>query len=273
MPFEVGEFSLPASPDVPHPAVVHPYNALALVVEGEAQFWIGAQYGIRAGDVVLVPEGMPHYLVAARDYRLVGLRFCLGCLDPDVSNVLGNALDQVRRGRPAVRSLGSVAAAQLEQWLRRLWAEGRTSGVARRLAERGLLALVAAEVARASVARPEPHAETVPPIVADALAFITDHAGAPISLQDVARAVGRAPGHVAAVVREHTGRPVGAWIVESRMAIARQLLLQTDVGVSEVADRVGYASLSHFHRAFKRAHGTSPGVWRRSHRSQAPLEG
>jgi AraC-like DNA-binding protein len=47
-----------------------------------------------------------------------------------------------------------------------------------------------------------------------------------------------------------------------RMHVAEDLLRATDLGVAVVARRVGYDSEEAFSRAFKRAHGEAPSVWR-----------
>ena len=81
---------------------------------------------------------------------------------------------------------------------------------------------------------------------------------------DVARAVGRSGAHVASVVRQETGRTVGEWIREVRMAEARRRLRGTDEQVEVLAQRVGYADVTHFIRVFRRVHGVTPAAWRKS---------
>jgi AraC-like DNA-binding protein len=49
------------------------------------------------------------------------------------------------------------------------------------------------------------------------------------------------------------------------MHIAEDLLATTDLSVGVVARRVGYDAEEAFSRAFKRAHGESPSVWRAPH--------
>jgi AraC-like DNA-binding protein len=96
-----------------------------------------------------------------------------------------------------------------------------------------------------------------------ALTHIEAHALEPLSLAEVARAVGRSATHVAGVVRKETGRTVGQWILEYRMAEARRRLRGTDERVDIIAERVGYADATHFIRLFRRAHGLTPAAWRR----------
>jgi len=75
--------------------------------------------------------------------------------------------------------------------------------------------------------------------------------------------VGRSATHLATVMRKETGRTVGQWILEHRMAEARRRLRGTDEQVEVIAERVGYADVTHFIRLFRRTHGVTPAAWRR----------
>jgi AraC-like DNA-binding protein len=122
-----------------------------------------------------------------------------------------------------------------------------------------------AEVVRASGsarAAPQPR----PSIVAEAMAVIEARCLGPLSLQEVAAAVRRTPAYVTTAVKQATGRTVGAWIAEGRLAEARRRLLATDEYVEVIAERVGYADPSHFMRLFRRHHGVTPAAYRAQHR-------
>lgn len=84
----------------------------------------------------------------------------------------------------------------------------------------------------------------------------------PLSLRDVADAVGLTPGHVTTVVRRRTGRTVQQWITERRLREARRLLAGTDLTVTAVAARVGFRDAGYFVRRFRAEHGVPPGRWR-----------
>jgi AraC-like DNA-binding protein len=104
------------------------------------------------------------------------------------------------------------------------------------------------------------------PLLAEVFGFIEERYREPISLKNVARAVSLSPGHLTTVVGRKTGRTVGEWIAERRMAEARRLLVETDLAVEEVGRRVGYGDPGYFVRTFRRAHGTTPLGWRRAGR-------
>jgi AraC-like DNA-binding protein len=59
---------------------------------------------------------------------------------------------------------------------------------------------------------------------------------------------------------------VQEWIAERRMTEARRLLVESDLSVAEVGQRVGYTDPGYFVRSFRRAHATTPLAWRRAGR-------
>lgn len=58
------------------------------------------------------------------------------------------------------------------------------------------------------------------------------------------------------------------YVNEWRMRVAQDLLATTEVPVGAIARRVGYDSEEAFSRAFKRAHGRSPSLWRAGRSAQ-----
>ncbi|OBH38220.1 AraC family transcriptional regulator [Mycobacterium sp. E342] len=100
------------------------------------------------------------------------------------------------------------------------------------------------------------------PLLAEVFDSIDRRHTEPLSLRDVAGELGVTPGHLTTVVRRRTGRTVGEWITDRRMAAARGLLAETDLPIREVAWRVGMSDPGYFSRLFSRAHGVSPRRWR-----------
>ncbi|PWN01884.1 AraC family transcriptional regulator [Nocardioides silvaticus] len=65
--------------------------------------------------------------------------------------------------------------------------------------------------------------------------------------------------HFVAVLGETPMAYVASW----RMDLAAQLVEAGGLSLAAVAERVGYRSEAAFNRAFRRAHGCTPGAWRR----------
>jgi AraC family transcriptional regulator, transcriptional activator of pobA len=104
----------------------------------------------------------------------------------------------------------------------------------------------------------------IEPLLAAVFDVIETRSHEPISLRDVAAAVGLTTGHLTTVVGRRTGRTVQQWITERRMREARRLLADTDLAVGEIARRVGYREAGYFVRRFRAEHGVPPAAWRRA---------
>jgi YesN/AraC family two-component response regulator len=105
------------------------------------------------------------------------------------------------------------------------------------------------------------------PQLSEVFRFIEDNYHRPITLSDVAVAVGYSSAYLTNLVRRQTGQTVQNWIIERRMSAARSLLLETDRKVEEIATKVGYHCAVHFFRQFRQHHGTTPQAWRNKGRS------
>ncbi|MEZ5071010.1 MAG: helix-turn-helix transcriptional regulator [Bacteroidales bacterium] len=64
-------------------------------------------------------------------------------------------------------------------------------------------------------------------------------------------------------LKQTTGKSAGAWIQETLLLESKVLLVQSDLTVSEIADRLGQKQPSNFVRFFKSRTGFTPGEYRR----------
>jgi AraC family transcriptional regulator len=83
------------------------------------------------------------------------------------------------------------------------------------------------------------------------------------SLGDLAARVERHPIYVARAFRARFGCSVGEYARTLRVERARRLLHHTNLGLCEVAARVGYSDQSHLNRDFRRTFKRSPGNYRK----------
>lgn len=97
-----------------------------------------------------------------------------------------------------------------------------------------------------------------------ALRHIHQNASADVDLATLARIAGMSRTSFAVQFHNVMGKPPASYLTEWRMLQARQLLLQTNIGMSEIIERVGYGSDAAFVRAFKRKFGETPARFRRN---------
>jgi LacI family transcriptional regulator len=101
------------------------------------------------------------------------------------------------------------------------------------------------------------------PDVAAAVRYIRDHAAGPMTVADVAEHVMVADRKLERAFRKRMGLTMHAELTRQRMAIAKDLLSQTDLNLDEVARRCGYANGPHLSKTFKQHEGLTPGAYRR----------
>ena len=101
-----------------------------------------------------------------------------------------------------------------------------------------------------------------PPKITKAREFIAAHQGDDLSLGDVARAVNTSSFYFCKMFKKATGLNFTDYLSRVRIEKAKNLLLNPNRRVSEVAYEVGFQSLTHFNRVFRKLCGTSPTTYR-----------
>ncbi|QDU89580.1 Arabinose operon regulatory protein [Pirellulimonas nuda] len=235
-----------------------------------------------------------------------GVRFCgdhIGAVDPPELVLIGGDLPHYWSGLDA--SSGSsvqfeagprstLAAFPEQSALRPLW-EGARHGllfskqdsavIGQRLARMpalsplGRLAELMGVLEQLRVARPRAHSLSSKPFtlglhaphsdtISRAIALLVDHFEEPLSVDDVAEAVGLSRTTLCRYFRRYTGRSMVAFLNEVRIDQAQRMLVQTDLSIAQVAIQAGFTNLSHFNRRFRRALGATPREHRRSRGSR-----
>jgi AraC-like DNA-binding protein len=84
-----------------------------------------------------------------------------------------------------------------------------------------------------------------------------------VSLAELARECGLSVGHFSRAFRQSMGVAPHRWLLSQRVELAKALLRDPGVPLSEIALTCGFAHQSHFTRVFARRTGMTPGKWRR----------
>jgi len=102
------------------------------------------------------------------------------------------------------------------------------------------------------------------------LAFIRRHLDQELSLERLSKEFGRSPSTLLREFRTATGTTPVQYILEARLRKAASLLRQTDLGIAEIADRIGFDDPNYFSRRFKQFFGVSAREWRNEARLTRP---
>jgi AraC-like DNA-binding protein/ligand-binding sensor protein len=101
-----------------------------------------------------------------------------------------------------------------------------------------------------------------PPMITRAKDFIGKNQGEALSLGQVARAVNTSTFYFCKMFKKATGLNFTDYVSRTRIEKAKNLLLNPNLRVSEIAFEVGFQSLTHFNRVFKKIVGESPTEYR-----------
>lgn len=246
---------------------------------------------VRAGEVVVCPSGVPHTLGSGQApfvpfervlrgegpervahgtpgatelicgfffVRAVPLNPLLGALPP----VLRVTIDD-----PTAGPLLAATAAMLVHEIDR--------GALRSFSAARLLEVFCAETIRAHQRGGRRLAQgwfrgLADPRIAEAIRRIHAAPAHDWSVEALAACVSLSPSRFAARFRDRTGQSVMQYVAAWRANVACRWLRDTDRPLGEIAERIGYASLPAFSRAFKAQTGQSPAVWRRARGVAAP---
>lgn len=104
---------------------------------------------------------------------------------------------------------------------------------------------------------------TIPAAVSSFLESVFDPNRIPGTIATYAEEAGISENYLSRLVKQSTGRSVGAWIDIVRIQRAKRLLSSTDLSIIDIAASVGVEDQSYFSRLFKKETGTTPSFFRK----------
>ncbi len=125
-----------------------------------------------------------------------------------------------------------------------------------------LLKVFARHLSLAADHLPAEPAPSEPPLIHRARAYIENHQQEDLHVDDVSRALNVSVFYFCKVFKKATGLTFTEYLSKVRVLRAQKLLADPHVRVAEVAFCVGFQSLTHFNRVFRKLTGLSPSAFR-----------
>lgn len=104
---------------------------------------------------------------------------------------------------------------------------------------------------------------TWPAAVRAAAEYAAAHLDEKFTLADLAKAACTSPFHLSRIFSRHTGRTLMNFVLELRVAKAKELLGDAALSITEVAEATGFASPAYFADCFKKLTGCSPSSYKK----------
>ncbi|GGF92055.1 putative HTH-type transcriptional regulator YtdP [Paenibacillus albidus] len=113
--------------------------------------------------------------------------------------------------------------------------------------------------------------ETRDPVISFVLDYLDKHCGEDINLNLVADKLNLTPGYLSSIFKEKTGINFSEYLNNLRIERAKELLMNLDLLIQDIALQVGYQNVNSFIRMFKRSSGLTPGEYRKRYSGEDSL--
>jgi AraC-like DNA-binding protein len=265
-------------------------GTLHIIEEGELVLRIDGDPHVERvsrGDVVLLPRGDPHHISDAAKRAHATVRegasehdadppeparwlcgtFTIG--DPQASHLLASLPAAI-----ILRGARGPALEGLEVARRMLLIEMQSPSQGSAVMIARILDLLFIQILRAwaagTDAEPNWLAGALEPQISLALSAIHRDPGHDWTVEELARACSLSRSAFAARFVARVGKPPATYLAHVRLDAATDLLRDTSLPVTLIAQNVGYTSEAAFSRAFKHRYGTPPARWRQDTRARHP---
>ena len=100
--------------------------------------------------------------------------------------------------------------------------------------------------------------------LSDVFIFIKEHYKKDISLIEIAKIANLTPTSFCRMFKVKAKKSFVEYLNEVRIANACKFLIETDLGISEIAYECGYKTASNFNKIFKKLNGVTPGEYKKN---------
>ena len=99
--------------------------------------------------------------------------------------------------------------------------------------------------------------------------YVDSHIAGPIRVADLCALIQRSEAHFSRAFKRTFGASPHAFVMQRRLELAGQYMLQTEAPLSDIALRCGFTDQAHLCNHFRQATGETPAAWRRARSIQA----
>jgi len=212
---------------------------------------------MNAGDVIVTPAGEPKWVQHCDPAELVKLRLAPALIARIVGDLVVNGASQLQ----LLDNFGTRDG-RIEDLARRLVAEARDEALGGRLYAESLATELVVHLLR-HYSTPVAIGNGVPTLLPRykmrrVTEYIDENLRDDLTLGEMSATLSMSTYHFAHAFRQTAGLAPHRYVLLRRIEVARRLLRETDLSITEIAHQVGYSNQSSFSVVFRRVTGQSP---------------
>ncbi len=244
----------------------HRYHELYYIAEGKCSVFIGQRtYRLQAGDFALIPAGTLHktdFTSRGQNTKYV-ISFSVST-GRQIDAFLKTEISEAGMRAGKIKAPVQRQEAILLLVNRMLYEYENQSPLGESLC-RALLAelLISLQRFRAGEEENDGNEDAAYGRMREVAAYLCEHAREPITLTELADRFAMSPSHLSRVFHQETGFGIREYLIQYRIRQACDLLLNTDMTVTQIADQCGFSESNYFGDAFRKATGLSPREYRK----------
>jgi AraC-like DNA-binding protein len=255
------------------PEEAHHAFELILILEGtQTTFFENMRHELHQGDILLIPPGFKHINQCIHDG---GLTYFIAHFNVDEPLFRQEMSRNVQLFYPSGSEDNERLKKGMMNWVNLLQREGEYTTADLFRMQAGLFeifSILAQQVSANSEETVSPTVSHYARLIAESIKSNFDQENIKnevlrerdIHIEDIAASLNISPGYALEVFQKVYSISPRKYLSELKLHEAKQLIHQPELDISRIASMLGYSSLAHFSRQFKRWTGMSPREYRQT---------
>jgi len=244
----------------------HPFFELFGVIGGKASVRYNGKHYIVKGPCLLVYEpGKMHK--EASDPETPWHMIYIGVEIKEKNNILKSLFDKGFKGLPVIESVNEVKNGL--EILRDIYREASERKLGWQEVVNGLVYKLIREL-HSDSGYLEKEEKRISPVQEERRKIITtkvkqyieSHYDKKLTLEDLTEVVYLSPYYLSHMFKEETGYSPIQYVINTKIRIAKELLKDPNLTISQTAERIGYDSIHYFSKLFTAVEGITPSTYR-----------
>ncbi|WP_350298970.1 AraC family transcriptional regulator [Peribacillus frigoritolerans] len=253
---------------------MHDHYEIVYVYNGKGTFFIGdVFYDMQQGDVFLIPNNTIHRALPNKEDPVTStiIFFSPTLIYKDVVDDSFSYLhlfNLTKKSKNYKISLPQKKQVKMEEQLQLILQETNSQSIGSRHACLLIVHQIILDLYRTRINGKEDLSEGSysSDWIKDILIYINEHIDEPLTLTALAQKALVSPAHFSRVFKETTGIGLIVYLNTKRIIKAKELLLETNHTIANIAEMCGFESMPQFYRTFKKYNEKTPATFRKENR-------